>query len=82
MTRGRQGPPAARWTALQGGSWQDGHCWDAGRPPLPDERACFDRPVAGFVSVDARVAVARVEVDLGDPGASVRLGWAAPARWS
>ena len=74
MTRGRQGPPAARWTALQGGSWQDGHCWDAGRPPLPDERACFDRPVAGFVSVDARVAVARVEVDLGDPGASVRLG--------
>ena len=74
MTRGRQGPPAARWTALQGGSWQDGRCWDAGRPPLPDERACFDRPVAGFVSVDARVAVARVEVDLGDPGASVRLG--------
>ena len=66
--------PTVRWIALRGGSWQDGRCWDAGRPPLPDERACFDRPVAGVVSVDARVAVARVEVDLGDPGASVTLG--------
>ena len=66
--------PAVRWTALQGGNWQDGRCWDLGRAPLPDERARFDRPVAGIVNVDARVGVARVEVDLGDPGASVTLG--------
>ena len=74
MTPDRQAPPAVRWTALQGGSWEDGGCWDAGRAPLPDERACFDRPVAGAVSVDDRVAVARVEVDLGDPDAAVKLG--------
>ena len=73
-TSDRQAPPAVRWTALQGGSWHDGPCWDAGRPPLPDERACFDRPVAGIVKVDARVAVGRVEADLGDPSASVTLG--------
>lgn len=66
--------PAVRWTALRGGNWQNGRCWDAGRPPLPDERACFDRPVAGVVNVDAHVAVARVEVDLGDPRAAVTLG--------
>ena len=73
-TRRVSEPPAVRWTARRGGSWQDGRCWDAGRPPLPDERACFDRPVAGIVSVDGRVAAARVEVDLGDPSASVTLG--------
>ena len=66
--------PAVRWTARRGGTWQDGRCWDAGRAPRPDERARFDRPVAGVVSVDARVAVARVEVDLDDPSASVTLG--------
>ena len=66
--------PAVRWIALRGGNWQDGRCWDAGRPPLPDERACFDRPVAGVVNVDERVAVARVEVDLGNPSAAVALG--------
>ncbi|MDE0218930.1 MAG: sialidase family protein [Spirochaetaceae bacterium] len=66
--------PAVCWTALRGGNWQNGRCWDAGRPPLPDERACFDRPVAGVVNVDAHVAVARVEVDLGDPRAAVTLG--------
>ena len=70
MTPDRQAPPAVRWTALQGGSWEDGGCWDAGRAPLPDERVCFDRPVAGVVSIDTRVAVARVEVDLGDPSAA------------
>ena len=74
MTPDRQAPPAVRWTALQGGSWEDGGCWDAGRAPLPDERACFDRPVAGAVTIDTRVAVARVEVDLGDPHAAVKLG--------
>ena len=74
MTPDRQAPPAVRWTALQGGSWEDSGCWDAGRAPLPDERACFDRPVAGAVTIDTRVAVARVEVDLGDPHAAVKLG--------
>ena len=74
MTPDRQAPPAVRWTALQGGSWQDGRCWDAGRAPLPDERACFDRPVAGAVTIDTRVAVARVEVDFGAPDAAVELG--------
>ena len=74
MTPDRQAPPAVRWTALQGGSWEDGGCWDAGCAPLPDERACFDRPVAGAVTIDTRVAVARVEVDLGDPDAAVKLG--------
>ena len=63
-----------RWTAPRGGRWQDGRCWDADRAPLPDERACFDRPVAGVVTVDERVAVARVEVDLGNPSAAVTLG--------
>ena len=74
MTPDRQAPPAVRWTALQGGSWEDGGCWDAGRAPLPDERACFDRPVAGAVNIHDRVAVARVEVDLGDTRAAVVLG--------
>ena len=74
MTPDRQAPPAVRWTALQGGSWEDGGCWDAGRAPLPDDRAGFDRPVAGAVTIDTRVAVARVEVDLGDPHAAVKLG--------
>ena len=74
MTPDRQAPPAVRWTALQGGSWEDGGCWDAGRAPLPDERACFDRPVAGAVTIDTRVAVARVEVDFGAPDAAVKLG--------
>ena len=74
MTPDRQAPPAVRWTALQGGSWEDGGGWDAGRAPLPDERACFDRPVAGAVNIDTRVAVARVEVDFGDPNARVTLG--------
>ena len=67
-------PPSVRWTAPRGGRWLDDRCWDAGRPPLPDERACFDRPVAGVVHVDERVAVARVEVDLGNPSAAVALG--------
>ncbi len=70
--------PAARWMAPRGGRWQDGRCWDAGRPPLPDERACFDRPVAGVVNIDERVAVARVEVELGNPGAAVTLGGPGP----
>ena len=74
MTPDRQNPPAVRWTAPRRGRWQDGRCWDAGRPPLPDERACFDRPVAGVVNVDERVAVARIEVDLGNPSAAVALG--------
>ena len=74
MTPDRQAPPAVRWTALQGGSWEDGGCWDAGRAPLPDERACFDRPVAGAVNIHDRVAVARVEVDLGDTRAAVVMG--------
>ncbi len=74
MTPDRQAPPAVRWTAPRGGRWQDGRCWDAGRAPLPDERACFDRPVAGAVNIHDRVAVARVEVDLGDPHAAVKLG--------
>ena len=74
MTPDRQAPPAVRWTALQGGSWEDGGCWDAGRAPLPDERACFDRPVASAVNIHDRVAVARVEVDLGDTRAAVVLG--------
>ena len=74
MTPDRQAPPAVRWTALQGGSWEDGGCWDAGRAPLPDERACFDRPVSGAVTIDTRVAVARVEVDFGAPDAAVELG--------
>lgn len=76
VTPDRKAPPAVRWTAPDGGSWQDGRCWDVGRTPLPDERACFDSPVAGIVNLDARVAVARVEVDLGDPGASVTVGGA------
>ena len=67
-------PPAIRWTAPGGGRWDDERCWDAGRAPLPDERACFDRPVAGAVNIHERVAVARVEVDLGDPNARVTLG--------
>ena len=67
-------PPSVRWTAPRGGRWQDGRCWDAGRPPLPDERACFDRPVAGAINIHERVAVARVEVDLGDGRATVVLG--------
>ncbi len=66
--------PSVRWTARHGGSWQDGRCWDAGRAPLPDERACFDRPVTGAINIHERVAVARVEVELGDGRATVVLG--------
>ncbi len=74
MTSDRQAPPAVRWTTPHGGRWHDGRCWDAGRAPLPDERARFDRPVTGAVTIDARATVARVEVDLGDSRAAVTLG--------
>ncbi len=67
------GVAAVRWTSPGGGSWSDGRCWDAGRAPLPDERARFDRPVAGAVTIDGRVTAGRVEVDLGDPAAAVTL---------
>ena len=64
---------AVRWTAPGGGRWSDGGCWDTGRAPLPDERARFDRPVAGAVTIDGRVTAGRVELDLGDPAAAVTL---------
>ena len=46
MTPDRQAPPAVRWTALQGGSWEDGGCWDLGPCAAPG-RARLLRPSGG-----------------------------------
>ena len=63
-----------RWVAAGGGEWDDATCWDAGRPPNANERACFEIPVSGRVLINSIALVGQVAVNIGTTNKRVTLG--------